>query len=48
MRGSEVAEEEIFLVACLLFEELVKAEPHFFKDFARGEDGFLRPKYTKV
>jgi thymidylate synthase (FAD) len=48
MRGSAVAEEEIYLVACLLFEELVKEEPHFFKDFVRGEDGFLRPKYTKV
>lgn len=48
MRGDEQAEEEIYLVACMIFEELVKAEPHFFKDFVRDESGFLRPKHRKV
>ena len=49
MRGSSVAEEEIFLVATKMFELMLNAEPSFFKDFEKtGPGKFLVPKHRKV
>jgi thymidylate synthase (FAD) len=48
MRASAAAEEEIFLVACKMFEILVNEEPTFFGDFAKNEQGYLKPNYTMV
>ena len=48
MRVSPAAEEEILLVASMILERMMVEEPVLFGDFAKGEDGFWRPKYEKV
>lgn len=48
MRCSPEAEEEILLVASMMLERMIEAEPLFFKDFEKDEQGYWRPKYWKV
>lgn len=48
MRCDEAAEEEILHVANMMLEIMQESEPTFFKDFAKNEKGFYRPKYAKV
>lgn len=48
MRCAPEAEEEILLVASLMLQKMIEAEPLFFKDFHKDEQGYWRPKYVKV
>ena len=48
MRCDESAEEEICMVASMMLEKMVEAEPILFKDFERNEKGYYQPKYRKV
>lgn len=48
MRCAASAEEEIRLVAEMIFVKLREAEPHVFADFERNEKGFVEPKHRKV
>ena len=47
MRCSPHAEEEICLIGSLLLDEMIAAEPDFFRDFEKV-DGYWQPKYSKV
>ena len=47
MRCSEHAEEEICLVASMMLERMIQAEPEVFGDFEKV-DGHWRPKHWKV
>lgn len=47
MRCAPAAEEEILLVASLMLEEMIKAEPLFFADFEKVNE-YWQPKYWKV
>lgn len=47
MRCAPSAEEEILLVACLMLERMIEAEPNFFSDFEKVK-GYWKPKYNKV
>lgn len=47
MRCAPAAEEEILLVASLMLEEMIKAEPLFFSDFDLV-NGYWKPKYVKI
>lgn len=48
MRCDEVAEEEILSVAIMMLKLMQSADPLFFKDFAKNEKGYWRPKFWKV
>lgn len=48
MRCSVVAEEEICLVASMILDCMMQAEPNFFKDFSKNEQGYWTPKFHKV
>lgn len=48
MRCDEAAEEEILMVANMMFDEMIKTEPSFFRDFYKDDHGFWRAKYIKV
>lgn len=47
MRCAPAAEEEILLVASMMLEEMIKAEPEFFADFEKV-NGYWQPQYKKV
>ena len=47
MRCAPAAEEEILLVASMMLEIMIKAEPLFFGDFELV-NGYWQPKYMKV
>lgn len=47
MRCSEHAEEEIILVASMMLEKMIEAEPDLFKDFEKV-NGYWQPRYMKV
>lgn len=47
-RNDPAAEEEILLVAGLLLEQMMVAEPVLFGDFTENESGYWEPKYRKV
>jgi len=47
MRCAPSAEEEILLVASMMLEMMMKAEPLFFRDFEKV-NGYWQPKYMKV
>jgi len=49
LRGNKThAEEEIFELADLLMNDVIKDEPLLFGDFEQGLDGVWKPKYPKV
>lgn len=47
MRCAPAAEEEILLVASMMLDTMIEAEPLFFADFEKV-NGYWQPKYRKV
>ena len=48
LRASEAAEEEILHVFCRVAKLMIESEPMLFGDFTQDEQGYMRPKYSKV
>jgi thymidylate synthase (FAD) len=48
MRCDEAAEEEILVVAVMMLELMLAADPLFFSDFKKNEKGCWRPEFWKV
>lgn len=48
MRCAAEAEDEMIIVASMMLERMMEAEPLFFKDFYKDEKGFWRAGHVKV